>query len=100
MRFDTPIYFQRVTAGAYDAQTGNYADDIVAEAMRWASVTNAKIDTLRLVYGEIKQGCLTVRLQMPYVEAFDRIRIGNKLYCVDYSRPLRTKHCFVVSEVQ
>ena len=100
MRFDTPIYFQRITAGAYDALTGNYGEDTIAEEKRYASVTSAGINTLNLVYGEIKQGALTIRLQMPYESPFDRIRIGEKLYRVDMSRNLRTKQTFVISEVQ
>lgn len=42
----------------------------------------------------------TVRLQMHYKKTFDRIRIGDTLYKVDFERKLRTKHVFVVSEVQ
>lgn len=99
MRFDTPIWFAK-TNNVYNAASGDYETTIVGETMRYASVTSAQIDTLRLVYGEIKQGCLTVRLLMPYTEPFDYIRIGAKVYRVDYSRLLRTKQTFVVSEVQ
>ena len=40
MRYDTPICFQRITPGEYDPDTGNYADDIVEETLRYASVMN------------------------------------------------------------
>ena len=50
MRYDTPVYFQRITPGEYDPDTGNYADDIVEETLRYASVMNTGEDTLRLVY--------------------------------------------------
>ena len=100
MRFDTPVYFQTVEAGKYDETTGNYADDIVGEVKLYASVTNSSIDTLRLVYREIKQGSLTVRLQNHYNDPFSRIRVGDKLYAVDMERRLYTKHVFVISEVQ
>ncbi len=97
MRYDTPVYFQRITAGELDAETHNYGDDTIAEEKRYASVTDSGADTLNLVYGEIKQGSLTIRLQRPYEKEFDRIRIGNKTYRVDFSR----KHkAFVISEVQ
>ena len=33
-------------------------------------------------------------------DAFDRIRVGSRVYSVDDSRNLRTKQTFVVSEVQ
>lgn len=100
MRFDTPIYFQSITPGAYDPETGNYAADTVTEVKRYASVTCPGIDTLNLVYGELKQGAFTIRLQNHYSTPFDRIRIGEKVYRADWSRSLRVKNTFVVSEVQ
>lgn len=100
MRYDTPIYFQTVKKGEYDPETGNYAEDTVAEDKVFASVTDSRAETLNLVYGEIKQGCFTVRLQNIYRKPFDRIRIGEKFYRVDFSRKLRLKHIFVISEVQ
>lgn len=100
MRYDTPVYFQRITPGEYDPDTGNYADDIVEETLRYASVMNTGEETLRLVYDGPKQGCLTIQIQNHYTEPFDRIRVGERVYSVDYSRELRTKHVFVVSEVQ
>ena len=100
MRYDKQVYFQRITPGEYDPDTGNYADDIVEETLRYASVMNTGEDTLRLVYDGPKQGSLTIQIQNHYTEPFDRIRVGEKFYSVDYSRELRTKHVFVVSEVQ
>lgn len=100
MRFDTPVYFERKVKGAYDATTGNYGPATTEEAVRYASVNNTGTETLNIVYGEIKQGSLTVILQMPYTEPFDRIRIGDKYYRVDRERRLRTKQTFVVSGVQ
>ena len=100
MRYDTPIYFQRITPGEYEADTGNYADDTVEETPRYASVMNTGEETLRLVYDGPKQGSLTIQIQNHYMEPFDRIRVGEKVYSVDFSRLLRTKHTFVVSEVQ
>lgn len=100
MRYDTPVYFQKVTSGAYDPKTGNYADDTVAEALRYASVMNTGEEKLKLVYDGPKQGSLTIQIQNHYTEPFDRIRVDDAVYSVDYSRKLRTKHVFVVSEVQ
>jgi hypothetical protein len=99
MRYDTPVYFRAAKAGAYNASTGNYDDDAVTEERRDASVTDTGDETLTIIYGEIKQGVKTVRLQNHYDKPFDRIRIGKKLYKVDRARRLRTKHVFIVSEV-
>ena len=100
MRYDTPVYFQKITSGEYDPKTGNYADDAVEETLRYASVMDTGTETMIQVYGSIKQGSLTIQIQNHYTEPFDRIRVGKKVYSVDFSRKLRTKHVFVVSEVQ
>lgn len=100
MRYDTPVYFQQVTTGEYDPKTGNYAEDTVKETLRYASVMNTGEEKLKLVYDGPKQGSLTIQIQNHYTEPFDRIRVGEKIYRVDDSRKLRTKHTFVVSEVQ
>lgn len=97
MRYDTPIFFQRIEAGAYNPDTGNYEADAVNEVRKWANVTDSGVETLHLIYGELRQGILTVRLQRPYTESFDRIRIGNRIYRVDFTRSGKT---FVVGEVQ
>lgn len=96
MRYDKPIYFQKVTEGEYDTETGNYAVDVVEKTKVYANITDTRTDTLNLVYGGIKQGALTIRLQRPYNNAFDNIKIGGKEYRVDYSRYNRI---FAVSEV-
>ena len=100
MRYDTPIYFQKITQGAYNPDTGNYGPDNVTETLRYASVMNTGEEKLRLVYDGPKQGSLTIQLQSHYTEPFERIRVGKKVYGVDFSRNLRTKQTFVVSEVQ
>lgn len=100
MRYDTPVYFQKRTQGAYDAATGNYGADTVEETKRYASVYDTRTETMRLVYGGIRQGSLTVHLQNHYDGVFDRIRVGEKVYSVDFSRRFRTKQSFVASEVQ
>lgn len=100
MRYDTPVYFQKITSGEYDSNTGNYGDDAVEEILRYASVMNTGEEKLKLVYDGPKQGSLTIQLQTHYTEPFDRIRVGETVYRVDSSRKLRVKHTFVVSEAQ
>lgn len=96
MRFDIPIYFQRITAGEYDKNTGDYGEDTITEEKRFASVTDAGNNTLSLLYGEIREGSLIARIQRPYNEPFDRVRIGEKVYRCDLCR---RKKVFIVSEV-
>lgn len=98
MRFDTEVYFQRITS-TYNANTGDYEDSI-EETKKYADVTDSGVNTMRLVYGAIKQGSVTIRLQNQHTMPFDRIRIGNKQYSVDMERKLCRMHIFVASEVQ
>ena len=97
MRYDTPIFFQTVQQGDLNPETHNYDNDIVIENKRFARVTDTGESTLKLVYNDLKQGSLTVKLQRPFPLPFDNIRIGEKIYKVDFSRH---KKNFVVSEVQ
>ena len=100
MRYDTPVYFQRLGGGAYDPDSGDYVDNPVSETEVYASVMDTRTETMRLVYGEIRQGSKTIHLQNHYTEPFDQIRIGSTLYTADYRRNLRVKQGFVLSEVQ
>ena len=100
MRFETPVFFQHTKRRVYDPTTGDYTSGEVEETKQYASITNSGVETMNLVYGSIKQGSLTIRLQTPYKKPYDRIRIGEKTYRVDFARPLRTKAVFVVSEEQ
>ena len=99
MRFDTPVYFQKLIKGELDPETGDYLNDDIEEIKRFASVTDSGTKTLQLVYGNLKEGSKVVRLQRRYEEPFDTIRIGGKVYTVDFSRS-PSRHAFVVSEVQ
>lgn len=100
MRYDTPVYFRKITSGEYDSDTGNYGDDVVEETLRYASVMNTGEEQLKLVYNGPKQGSLTIQIQNHYTEPFSQIRVGETVYQVDSSRKLRTKHTFIVSEAQ
>ena len=100
MRFDTPIHFKSIKQGDYDEHTGNNGNDNITEVKKYASVTDCGVDTIKLIYGTIKQGSLIVKIQDSYKEPFDFIRIGDKDYKVDMSRKLRTKQVFIVSEKQ
>lgn len=102
MRYNKPIYFQNVTAGAYDAATGDYSEDTVEETKRFADITDSAKETLLLVFGEIKQGRKTIRLRAPYKAPFSRIRLvedgKDVFYVVDKS--MLKNRVFVAHEVQ
>ena len=100
MRYDTAIYFQQITQGAYNRNTGDYGAETVKESRQYASVMDTSAVMLQIVYGKVKQGSLTIQIQEHYNQPFEWIRIGNKRYQVDSVKTLRSKQIFVVSEVQ
>ena len=71
MRYDTPVFFQRVLPGEYDSKTGNYAADQVTEVQKMASVMDTRAEIMQIVYGGIRQGSVTVQLQNHYQKPFD-----------------------------
>lgn len=97
MRYDIPVFFQSIESGEYDTTTHNYGEDIINEVKRFASVTDTGADRLALIYDKIKQGSKVIKLQRPYTAPFDKIRIGETVYGVDFERAKKT---FIVSEVQ
>lgn len=100
MRYDTPIFFQRVDQGGYDAATGNYGPQTTLETQRMASVYDTSATMMQLIYGRVREGSVTAHIQNHYDQAFDRIRIGEKIYKVEKVRRLRNKQTFVLTEVQ
>ena len=99
MRYDTPIYFEKLSPGVYDETVGDYGDPVVVSTKRLASVVNTSDKQMHLIYGGIREGSKTISLLNAYGEVFDRIRVGSKLYTVDRRISLRTKQAFVCSEI-
>lgn len=100
MRYDTPIFFRTYTRGEYDPNTGNYNADTVKETQAMASVVSADANTLRLIYGDLRQGAVKITLQNHRPEAFDDIRVGAKIYKADFVRLLRHKQTIIATEEQ
>lgn len=97
MRYDTQIYFQKVTQ-TYNTNTGDYDED-VTEVKKFANVTDAGTSTASINFGKLKQGSKVIRLQTPYSDGFDGIRIGTKTYRLNTSTSLGAKSTLVVNEV-
>lgn len=100
MRYDTLVTFVRRIQGEYDKATGNYAESTLDETDVFASVNDTRTSMLQLVYGTLRQGSYTIQLQNHYTDDFDYIVIDGKRYDVDFTRNLRHKQTFVVSERQ
>ena len=101
MRYDTEVYFRLPPTSVYNTQTGNYEEGAAEETQAIAAVVNTDIETLRLVYGELKQGSLTIHLQnKSYTKVYAGVRIGEKIYSVDHVKNFRNKQVLVVTEEQ
>lgn len=100
MRYDKTVYFQRPGSRTYNPETGNYERGAPIETERLASVMDTQTETMILVYGEIRQGSKMVHIQNRYDGPLERVRIGSKIYRVDFKRELGEKQSFVLSEVQ
>lgn len=99
MVYNTPVFFQTLTEGAYNAETGDYGDDVISEVPRYASVVDTPDGTAQIVYGTIRQGSRTITLQRAYTGSFDLIRIGDRRYRVDDMRSPHGKGIYICSEV-
>ena len=100
MRYDTPVYFVVDKGDTYNPETGDYDEGRDVKTLRMASVMDTSAKMLNLVYGQLREGSLTVQLQNHYEKPFDRIEVGGTAYKVDYQRKLRNKQTYIVSEVQ
>ena len=98
MRYSVPVYFVKETEPVYDYETGDYVDGEPIKDEKWANVSDAGTERMQLIYGALKQGAITVRIQGKYDEAFDYIEVEGKKYNVDAFRTFRNNQAFNLSE--
>lgn len=100
MRYDKLINFCSIDGETYNNQTGDYEGGTLSEVPVFASVMDTSEEAMRIVYGKLKQGSLTIQIQNHFDEYYEYIEVDDKKYTVDYTRRFRTKQIFIVSEVQ
>ena len=98
MRYDTRIYFVKEGEEVYDYDTGDYITTEPIKYEAWANVSDTGTERMRLIYGALKQGALTVRIQGKYDETFDYIQVDGKKYKADAFRTFRNDQAFNLSE--
>lgn len=98
MRYSTPIYFVKEGEDEYDYDTGNYVTTEPVKHEAWANVSDTGTERMQLIYGALKQGAVTVRIQGKYDETFDYVQVGDKKYNVDAFRTFRNDQAFNLSE--
>lgn len=99
MRYDSKVYLIHKKTGKYDPKTGNYADDIITESKRMASVTDAGTNETTVIYGEFIKGVKVVRLQGAVGKDYTMIRIGAVFYNIDAVKNFRNKSTLYITEV-
>ena len=98
MRYDKKIYFVKQGKDVYDYDTGNYiAGEPVKEEV-WANVSDMGTQRQTLIFGALKQGALTIRIQNKHEQPFDYIEVDGQPYSVASTRTFRHDQAFEVSE--
>lgn len=100
MRYDKRIFFVSKVDGKYDQSTGDYLEPEIVKTEVYAAVHDTNEETLKLLYGDIRQKSFTVHILGHYEKAFSYILIDDKPYHVDFARRLRHRQTFIVREVQ
>src|SRR5699024_7254507 len=98
MRYDTRIYFVKEGEEKYDYATGDYITSEPIKHEAWANVSDTGTERMRLIYGALKQGAITVRIRGKYEKEFDYILVDDKKYNVDAFRTFRNDQAFNLSE--
>ena len=100
MRYDKLITPYNYDRGLYNEDTGDC--DIVGDTAGEpiiVSVNDASDQTVKLIYGEIREGVLVIHVPYNIEEGIDYIKYKDKKYRIDRKRNLRFKTTFIVSEV-
>lgn len=98
MRYDQRIYFVKEGEDEYDYDTGDYITTEPIKHEAWANVSDTGTERMRLIYGNLKQDAITVRIVGKYEETFDYIEVEGKKYNVDAFRTFRNDQAFNLSE--
>ena len=98
VRYDKQIFFVKEGEEVYDYETGDYVTTEPIKHEAWANVSDTGTERMRLIYGNLKQGAITVRIVGKYDKEFDYIEVEGKKYNVDAFRTFRNDQTFNLSE--
>ena len=98
MRYDKRVYFVKESEDEYDYSTGDYVTTEPVKHEVWANVSDMGTQRQTLVFGALKQGALTIRIQNKHEQPFDYIEVGGQAYNVASTRTFRHDQAFEASE--
>lgn len=96
MRATTKIYFIDEGEELYNTETGDYSVQEASRTLRRANVTDTGETRMALLYGAIKQGAKTVRLNRGYNKPFDYIEIDGVLYKDSLNKQIKNRRVYEV----
>ena len=100
MRYDKQIMLVTNGTDIFNPTTGDYETTDPTYTNKWANVTDMSQDTQTFLFGGLKEGAYTVRLQGHVMQKFDHIRMDGKDYNIRSQRVLRRFTVLKVSEKQ
>lgn len=99
MRYDKRVYFVKETKSTRNPD-GTWTKPTLIKEPRWANVSDQGTERMNLLYGGLRQGALTVRIQNGYNQPFDYMEVDGRRYNVDHRKTFRRDAAFEVSERQ
>ncbi len=83
MRYDKPLYFVSNVDKHYDAELGEWVQGQTSRVKKFANITAMSENRQQVIFGDVSNKRLIVRLQRVYCKPYDLIEINGKSYQVD-----------------
>ena len=83
MRYDKPLYFVSNVDKHYDAELGEWVQGQTSRVKKYGNITAMSANRQQVIFGDVSNKRLVVRLQRVYREPYDLLEIDGKSYQVD-----------------
>ncbi|WP_273478653.1 hypothetical protein [Ignavigranum ruoffiae] len=99
MRYDTPITFESQASSQYDYDLGEWVEGQPQKEIILANVTDLGTKQSVVIFGDIKENALVVRLPFVLNKSYQTITINDKPYKTIKELTLRHKRTLILQEV-
>ena len=96
MRYDKPLYFVSNVDKHYDAELGEWVQGQTSRVKKYGNITSMNANRQQVIFGDVSNKRLIVRLQRVYREPYDLLEIDGKSYQVDNEHVTSDSLCLVV----
>lgn len=83
MRYNKPFYFVSDVGKHYDAELGEWVHGETSRVKKFADITAMSANRQQVIFGDVSNKRLVVRLQRVYRKPYDLLEIDGKSYQVD-----------------